>query len=183
MQDVAMEDTSSPIGRSLVTAFDYVFERLVDRLDGMTDDELFWEPVAGCWTLRRNENDEWVLDGAGGGPAPGPEPVTTIAWRIVHVGGQGLGGFADMLFGGTSADAHELPTSAQAAIDYLQRNYRAWREGMVGLTDDQWWSALGSGWGPYAESNHVDLAIHVFDELVHHGAEIALLRDLYLRRG
>jgi hypothetical protein len=33
--------------------------------------------------------------------------------------------------------------------------------------------------GPYAESNTVDLALHVLDEVVHHGAEIGLLRDLY----
>jgi hypothetical protein len=29
---------------------------------------------------------------------------------------------------------------------------------------------------------HVDLALHVFDEIVHHGAEVGVLRDLYLRR-
>jgi hypothetical protein len=26
-----------------------------------------------------------------------------------------------------------------------------------------------------------DLALHVFDEVVHHGAEVGLLRDLYVR--
>jgi hypothetical protein len=28
----------------------------------------------------------------------------------------------------------------------------------------------------------VDLVLHVLDEVVHHGAEVGLLRDLYLRR-
>ena len=23
------------------------------RLDGLTDEEYFWEPVAGCWSVRR----------------------------------------------------------------------------------------------------------------------------------
>jgi hypothetical protein len=36
--------------------------------------------------------------------------------------------------------------------------------------------------GPYAESNTVDLALHVLDEVVHHGAEVGLLRDLYSHR-
>jgi hypothetical protein len=36
--------------------------------------------------------------------------------------------------------------------------------------------------GPYAESNTLDLALHVLDEVDHHGAEVGLLRDLYLRR-
>jgi hypothetical protein len=29
----------------------------------------------------------------------------------------------------------------------------------------------------------VDLALHVLDEVVHHGAEAGLLRDLYAHRG
>ncbi len=36
--------------------------------------------------------------------------------------------------------------------------------------------------GPYAQANTVDLALHVLDEVIHHGAEIALLRDLYSHR-
>lgn len=34
----------------------------------------------------------------------------------------------------------------------------------------------------YAEPNTVALALHVLDELVHHGAEAGLSRDLYLHR-
>ena len=26
--------------------------QLRPRLDGLTDDEYFWEPVAGCWSIR-----------------------------------------------------------------------------------------------------------------------------------
>jgi hypothetical protein len=37
---------------------------------------------------------------------------------------------------------------------------------------------LGTSWGAYAESTTADLALHVLDELVHHAAEISLLRDL-----
>jgi len=39
---------------------------------------------------------------------------------------------------------------------------------------------LGPGWGPYATSTTFDLGLHVFDEVVHHAAEVGLLRDLYV---
>ena len=33
---------------SLITAFDYVWARLTGGLTGLTDEDYFWEPVAGC---------------------------------------------------------------------------------------------------------------------------------------
>jgi hypothetical protein len=41
---------------------------------------------------------------------------------------------------------------------------------------------IGPSFGPYAKDSATDLALHVFDELVHHAAEVSLLRDLYLRK-
>jgi hypothetical protein len=32
------------------------------RLQGLTDEEYFWEPVEGCWTLRRGRDGAYVLD-------------------------------------------------------------------------------------------------------------------------
>jgi hypothetical protein len=37
--------------------------------------------------------------------------------------------------------------------------------------------------GPYADSSTVDLALPVLDEIIHQGAEVGLLRDLYQHRG
>ncbi len=66
--------------------------QLRPRLDGLTDDEYFWQPVPGCWTIsRRGEDSAPVSVGAGqftmdhGKPATEPEPVTTIAWRLAHL--------------------------------------------------------------------------------------------------
>src|ERR1700733_5794953 len=84
-----MADTAG----SLITAFDYVWDRLTGRLCGLTDEEYFWEPRPGCWSLRPDKQGRWRLDGAGGGgPAPDPAPVTTIAWRLGHLGGMAVGG-------------------------------------------------------------------------------------------
>jgi hypothetical protein len=57
-------------GRSLITAFDYVWGRLTGRLDGLTDQEYFWEPVPGCWSLRQGTTGpSWAA--RPGGPASG----------------------------------------------------------------------------------------------------------------
>ena len=37
-------------------------------------------------------------------------------------------------------------------------------------------------WGPFADHTNLALAIHAEREVIHHGAEIALLRDLYAGR-
>src|ERR1700712_4897816 len=54
-------------------------QQLRPRLEGLTDDEYFWEPVPGCWTLHRDGSIDFEF------PAPEPAPVTTIAWRLAHV--------------------------------------------------------------------------------------------------
>ena len=33
--------------------WDYVTEQLFGRLEGLTDDELFWAPAASTWTVRK----------------------------------------------------------------------------------------------------------------------------------
>lgn len=170
---------------SLITAFDYVWGRLTSRLGGLTDEEYFWEPVAGCWSLRQNDQGRWHLDGdGGGGPAPDPVPVTTIAWRIGHLAGMAVGGFADRRFGEGKLTAAQIdfPPGAAAVPGFLDEHYRNWRAGLAGLSPGEWASPLGPSWGPYAQANTVDLALHVLDEVTHHGAEVGLLRDLYSHR-
>lgn len=170
---------------SLITAFDYVWDRLTGRLTGLTDEEYFWEPVAGCWSLRQGDDGRWQLDGGGGGgPAPDPVPVTTIAWRLGHLGGMAVGGFASRRFGDDILTTGQIsfPAEAAAVPQFLDEHYRNWRAGLAGLNSVQLAAPLGPSWGPYAESNTVDLALHVLDEVVHHGAEVGLLRDLYSHR-
>ena len=41
----------------------------------------------------------------------------------------------------------------------------------------------GPAAGPYAASPMAALVLHINREVIHHGAEIALLRDLYVRQG
>jgi hypothetical protein len=170
---------------SLITTFDYVWTRLADRLHGLTDDEYFWEPVPDCWSLRQAADGRWRLDGnGGGGPAPDPAPVTTIAWRLGHLGGLAVGGFSNRLFGDAKLTPDQIayPATAAAVPDFLAGHYQSWHAGLTAMPQAEWLAPLGPSWGPYAESTKTDLALHVLDEVIHHSAEVALLRDLYARR-
>jgi hypothetical protein len=172
-------------GGSVITAFDYVWNRLAGRLAGMGDEEYFWEPVPGCWSLRQRHDGRWRLDGrGGGGPAPDPAPFTTIAWRLGHLAGIAVGGFTSWRFGDRRLDKDTLdcPSGVEGIAGFLDEQYRPWRDGLAGLGPQEWAAPLGSSWGQYAGTNTVDLALHVLDEVIHHSAEIGVLRDLYAQR-
>jgi hypothetical protein len=152
------------------------------RIYTLSDEEYFWEPVPGCWSLRQIRDGRWLLDGeGGGGPAPDPAPVTTIVWRLGHIGGT-LGGFARMRFGDgkplTNAEL-TIPAHAGDIQSFLTDNYRYWMDGLLALPEASWFRPLGAAFGSYAEANTLDLALHVLDELVHHAAEVGVLRDLW----
>ncbi len=85
-------------------------QQLRPRLNGLTDDEYFWQPVPDCWTIsRRGQSSAPISFGTGeftmdyGQPPHDPEPVTTMAWRLAHL----IAGFAETNashFGGPPAD-------------------------------------------------------------------------------
>jgi hypothetical protein len=55
-----------------------------------------------------------------------------------------------------------------------------WSSGVRGLTAADLERAVGPAEGPFAERPMLDLVLHINREVIHHGAEIALLRDLYV---
>src|SRR5918997_1403799 len=85
------EDVSGVSGRDeLLAQLEFYWDHnLWPRLRGLTDDEYFWEPVPGCWSVRRRDDGTWSMDWEW--PTPTPPPVTTIAWRLAHMGIQTLG--------------------------------------------------------------------------------------------
>jgi hypothetical protein len=176
------------IANSLASAFDQVWDRFLGRLDGLGDDEYFWEPVPNCWSVRQGDDGRWRIDGDGGdgGPAgaPDPPPITTIAWRIGHIGLTFIG-YGDRLFadGNLTLEDVEFAPSATEAVSFLNSTYQDyWREGIGTLSHERWWGSIGPAFGSYARLSTTDLALHVLDELTHHAAEVGLLRDLYRQR-
>lgn len=149
--------------------------QLRPRVDGLTDDEYFWRPVADCWTVHRDGGVDFVY------PEPTPTPFTTIAWRLAHVI---VGVFAmrnHSHFGGPAADYETWPyaTDAATALNQLDTEYQRWTAGVRALSDDDLNRPCGPAEGPYADEPMSVLVLHINREVIHHGAEIALLRDLY----
>ncbi|WP_336215815.1 DinB family protein [Nonomuraea sp. LPB2021202275-12-8] len=151
--------------------------RLRPRLDGLTDEEYFWEPVPGCWTV--HPGAEPGIDWAN--PPPEPEPVTTIAWRLGHIIVGAFGSRTADHFGGPPVDYFKhayAPTAAQA-LDELDRAYEQWWQGVRSLGAQGLARPCGPAEGPYAERPMAALVLHINREVIHHGAEVALLRDLW----
>ncbi|WP_426593572.1 DinB family protein [Cellulomonas sp. McL0617] len=187
--------------------FDQAADRLLARLAGptmnsgdddevpvppLTDDEYLWEPGPGCWTVRPRADGpgpgaavlagggEWGRDG--GWPRPSPPPFTTIAWRLSHLT-EGLALRADHSVGTHALTPEEVEPQGTAApaVDALRAATAAWRDVLERVTDDDLdtvgYSTFPHGSDP--EDPFVDVVWWVNQELLHHGAEIALLRDLY----
>ncbi|HET7430806.1 MAG TPA: DinB family protein, partial [Nocardioides sp.] len=71
---------------------------------------------------------------------------------------------------------------AAEALARLDTAYDAWTAGVESLGEEGLSRPCGPSEGPFAEAPLADLVLHLNRELIHHGAEICLLRDLYLRR-
>jgi DinB superfamily len=164
--------------------------QLRPRLDGLTDDEYFWQPVSDCWTVsRRDESSAPLCLGAGaftldfGQQARGPEPVTTIAWRLAHL----IVGFAETNathFDGPPADVetYAYAGTADEALRQLDHEHGMWVDGVRSLGTAGLIRPQGPKQPPeFADAPMAKLILYTNLEVIHHGAEICLLRDLYLR--
>ncbi|MFF7631533.1 DinB family protein [Kitasatospora sp. NPDC008050] len=193
---------------TLLEEFDFARERLGGRLAGptvnsgngvdvpvtvMTDEEYFWEPVPNCWSVRRRADGpgasaalllgtgDWGRDSAPS-PHPVPPPFTTIAWRLNHL--------TEMLTlrADHTAGTHRLTNAgfraaadAAGAIAAFDTGATAWRAAVAGA-DDAALDTVGRCSYPHGgdpEEAFIDVVWWVNQELLHHGAEIALLRDLH----
>ena len=165
--------------------------QLRPRLEGLTDEEYRWEPVRGAWNVRPRGTGSAPIQAGRGDftidfalPEPDPAPVTTIAWRIGHLVVGVLGARVAGHFGGPPVDyaSHDYPGDAATALAQLDATHAAWTAGVRGLDEEGLRRPCGSAEGPWADSPMATLVLHVNREVLHHGAEIALLRDLYVRR-
>jgi hypothetical protein len=108
--------------------------------------------------------------------------VTTISWRLVHLL---VGVFGDRnarYFGGPAVDyeSYDYPGTAAAALAALDAEYATWIAGVRGLSAEQ--LAAPCREPGHADSPMLGLVLHIHREVIHHGAEISLLRDLWAHR-
>jgi hypothetical protein len=73
--------------------------------------------------------------------------------------------------------------NATEALAQLDAVHDGWIAGVRGLDAEALARPVGPAEGPWAQHTMAELILHINREVIHHGAEIALLRDLYTARG
>lgn len=171
--------------RELVDLSDEVWRRTRARVEGLSDDEYLWEPVPGCWTIRQRADGTWMTDWVI--PRPQPEPFTTIAWRLWHLidmyGEDRAPRWLDVPAQGQPIGLDDPtgapPATAGDAVTLLERAHDRWDAHLALVTGEGLGERIGPVAGEYAERTRAAYVLHMLDEFIHHGAEIALLRDLW----
>lgn len=220
----------------LLDQFDCARERAQVRLTGLSDEEYLWEPVPGCWSIRRRGEattprafgpGAWLLDQgapqipaseypevtrqAAGGmsvekiaddwsvsverveqilartgpPEPDQSPVTTIAWRLGHLH-YCIAGEWEWTFGERREPKLlvDFTPSAALALERFWALLDRWRESVGSVTEEQL-DTIGLSQYPYGsapDDPFIGVLWGTNLELIHHTAEIALLRDLWQAR-
>lgn len=183
MADVIVSD---PLTRDLLAVFENVRSRLFERMKGLDDAEYLWEPVDDCVSVRRGEDGVFRVAELFPESGPGePDPFTTIAWRVWHIGSLCLRGYVIHFFEDAPefGERQEWPGTAQEGVQALAVDWEHFISRVAALGDERLLAPIGRGPGGWADESCLKLALHALKEVTHHGGEIALLRDLYLRRG
>jgi hypothetical protein len=156
------------------------------RLDGVTDDEFFWEPVDGCWSLRRKAElrtplpadaapGDWWIEGVR--PAPEPPPFTTIAWLVSHMI-LATWNWNDTIAGRAVAPEPALPGTAAGAVALWNQVTSTFEQMVSGFSDEE----LRAEVAVWSRQVGTRLVSHVIAEVLHHAAEVGRVRDLYRNR-
>ena len=132
-----------------------MYGRLAGRLEGMGEKDWAWCPM--------------------------PDDRVGLRWRLRHI--------TEMLaedrnwhwlhapMAPPPAAAHA--ESAAAAVAGLGEAFAAWRALLEALSDADLAEPIGAPAGRYGDASRRSFILHIADELIHHSAEAALLRDLY----
>jgi hypothetical protein len=153
------------------------YAELRGRLDGLTDEEFFWEPVPNCWTVRKRATGLWAADYPEP-PHPEPPPFTTIGWRLVHVGECKLM-YHEYAFGAAKLTWPEIDSAHTAAdaIASLEGGQAQLLRDLDALRDDDLDREVKTNWGEVWPARRIFWTMTSHD--LHHGGEIGVLRDLH----
>jgi DinB superfamily len=150
--------------------------RLADiHLAALTDGLCLWEPVAGCWTVRKSEDGLWRPDWAE--PEPNPAPPVTIAWLTWQVDWWWSGALAATRNERPLAH-HQVvwPGNAGAIVQRLKALATQWATTLSGLGGDLERPLTY----PWSEPRPLRLSLAwVNSELMKNVAEIGYIRHLF----
>lgn len=172
---------ASLAARLLLASWETSAVRLEQRCIGLSDQEYLWAPVPDAWTLHPDPARPGLWSYEYDFAPPPPAPVTSIGWRLVHLiadneiywehaFGPGQRNFPDL----------EVPATADRALHLWRASRAPVTDWLVRATDDELTALRPSHLGEPAPAGEVVRVL--LDEQTHHGAEIALLRDLHRRR-
>lgn len=168
------------IREDLLDLADFAYRRLRGRVEGLTDEEYLWEPAPDCWSVRPAGDGTFRPDRSA--VPVKPAPLTTIAWRMCHLI-DGLAAERNATWIGVtptgSLDRDGRPGTAAAAVAQLEQAYELFRRHVAATDPAGLTVPMGAVAGPYAEHTRAAFVLHELDELIHHGAEVAAMRDLY----
>lgn len=77
----------------------------------------------------------------------------------------------------------EFAGTADEALAQLDREAERWLDGLRSVDDERMQQPCGPAEGPWGDRPFADLALNINREVIHHLAEVALLRDLWAHRG
>ena len=165
--------------------------RLVQRCESLTEQEYFWEPVAGCWNVRANGSGFRADPAEGSRMQVDPPPLTTIAWRLWHLGASPESSwidaddgvvtgrqYADWWFGGKHESTSAMGSPAEALTE-IDRRWNHFAAMVRGFGEDDLTEVIGPIGHGFKDATVLALVLHAVDELIHHAAEVGVLRDLY----
>jgi hypothetical protein len=160
----------------LLTMLDDTYSRLLARVQGLTDDEFFWQPIPNCWTIYRGARSRWTYHYAE--PDPDPAPVTTIGWQLVHVVLCKIM-YHEWAYGSAQLTwpALDIPYTAADAIALLEHAHAQLRGDLQGLSESQLDEPRKTNWGELWPAWRIFWTMIDHDAL--HGGAIGTLRDLY----
>jgi len=160
---------------------DKFFARFVTRLDGLTDEEYLWKPVPDAWSLVPGANGTLTM--VRGIVFDEQAPVTTIAWRYTHI--------IDLLcedrcatWVGLEPETDEIfttgaPATAAQARELLDLAFARWKRYVSAIDMSRIFEKVGPIGRQFADATRAFFVLHILDEVIHHGAEIGVLRDLW----
>jgi hypothetical protein len=170
----------SVVASLLLASWQASGSRLQQRCAELTDEEYLWRPATDAWTIKPDPDrpGRWTYD-YDFAPPP-PAPLTSISWRLVHLiadneiyweyaFGPGSRAFPDL----------EVPSTASRAMTLWLASRQPVTTWLETATADDLLEPRPSHLG--GERTAGEVVRILLDEQTHHGAEIALLRDLYLR--
>ena len=160
----------------LALQLDEGYRMIRDGVDGLSDEEFWWEPARECWTIRQRPDGRWAADYAQ--PDPDPAPMTTIGWRLVHVAECKVM-YYEYAFGPARLEWPDIDSahSAAAAIAQLDQGQRQLVDELRTMQPDDLERPVMTNWGEEWPSWKIFWTMIHHD--IHHGAEIGALRDLY----